>query len=230
MEKDRSKKKKQTKKPSLKVSRKKKKAKEDKRTIILKAARKVFSEHPYHTASMRMIAKEAGIDHPLIIYYFPGKGALFETILDGLIQELSQELPDWFKDLGNMSVSKGVSTYLDRAIGFYRVKPEIMRIMLLNMTCAIGKSGVVPGYKHIQTTFDMATKVLRQSSRFKIKPRQLSSIITGMSMMMVNLMGAREYHAEIQGLDPESDAYFKWAKDSIMFMITPVLNSFELKD
>jgi AcrR family transcriptional regulator len=230
MEKDNSKKSKQTKKRSPKVSQKKKKAKEDKRTKILKAAQKVFSEHPYHTASMRMIAKEAGIDHPLIIYYFPSKGALFEAILVGLNQELSQELPKWFKGIGNMSLSKGVSTYLDRAIGFYRVNPGIMRIILLNMTQSIRKSGAIPGYQHIQKAFEMGAKVFKQSSRFKIKTRQMSFFTKGVNMMMTNLMGAREYHAEIQGLDPKSDAFFKWAKDVIMFMILPVLNSFELKE
>jgi len=147
MENDNSKKMKQTKRPSPRVSQKKKKATKDKRMMILKAARKVFSEHPYHTASMRMIAEEAGIDHPLIIYYFASKGALFETILEGLTQELSQELPKWFKGIGNMSLHKGVSTYLDRAIDFYRNHPEIMRVILLNMTQSIRKSGLIPGYQ-----------------------------------------------------------------------------------
>jgi len=58
----------------------------------------------------------------------------------------------------------------------------------------------------------------------------MASIIKGMSLLMINLMGAREYHAKIQGLDPKSDAYFKWAKDVIMFMVLPVLDSFESKE
>jgi hypothetical protein len=50
------------------------------------------------------------------------------------------------------------------------------------------------------------------------------------SLLLINLMGAREYYAEIQGLDPKSDGYFRWAKYAIMFLILPVLNSFELKE
>jgi hypothetical protein len=39
-----------------------------------------------------------------------------------------------------------------------------------------------------------------------------------------------EYYVEIQGLDPKSDDYFRWPKNVIMFLILPVLNSFELKE
>jgi hypothetical protein len=204
--------------------------KKDKRDKILQAARKLFSEYPYHTASMRMIAKNAGIDHPLILYYFPTKAILFETVLEGLTQEFSQEIPGWFKGVGNMSLPKGVSIYLDRAIDFYRYHPGMMRIIMLNMTQSIRKSGLIPGYQHIQKAFYLGTKVFKASSRFNIKPRQMASITKGMSLMMVNLMGAREYYAEIQGLDPKSDEYFKWAKEIIMFMLLPVLNSFELRE
>ena len=58
----------------------------------------------------------------------------------------------------------------------------------------------------------------------------MESITKGMSLMMVNLMGAREYYAEIQDLDPTSDEYFKWAKEIIMFMLLPVLKSFGLRE
>jgi len=47
---------------------------------------------------------------------------------------------------------------------------------------------------------------------------------------MINLMGAREYYVEIQGLDPKSDDYSRWAKNVSMFMILPELNSFESKE
>jgi hypothetical protein len=47
---------------------------------------------------------------------------------------------------------------------------------------------------------------------------------------MINLIGAREYHAEIQGMDPKSDAYLRWVKKHIMFIAVPVLNSFELEE
>jgi hypothetical protein len=47
---------------------------------------------------------------------------------------------------------------------------------------------------------------------------------------MINLIGAREYHAEIQGIDPKSNGYLRWVKKQIMFIVVPVLISFELEE
>ena len=57
---------------------KSKAAKVPKKEKILRAAKKVFSLHPYASATMRMIAREARIDHPLIIYYFSTKAVLLK--------------------------------------------------------------------------------------------------------------------------------------------------------
>ena len=51
------------------------------REKILAAAKKVFAQHPYSTASIRMVGKTAEIDHPLISYYFPTKAELYEGAL-----------------------------------------------------------------------------------------------------------------------------------------------------
>ncbi len=46
---------------------------------ILTAAKMIFSEHPYHTASIRMVGDAAGLNYQLIIYYFSSKAQLFEA-------------------------------------------------------------------------------------------------------------------------------------------------------
>jgi AcrR family transcriptional regulator len=49
----------------------------DTRAEIVDAARAVFSEHGYSEASMRAIARRAGVDPALIHHYFTDKAALF---------------------------------------------------------------------------------------------------------------------------------------------------------
>lgn len=203
--------------------------KEVKKEKILKAAKKVFSLHPYASASMRMIAQEARIDHPLIIYHFSNKAILFETVLQDLIEEYKQAIPDWFLVSREMDVADGVSEYLDRALGFHFKHPELFRIILLNMTQSIKKGGMVPGYQLIQDIFKIWVSGFSRRSRLQIEPDQIVSFMRCMSLLMINLIGAREYHAEIQGMDPESDAYLKWVKKHIMFIVVPVLSSFELE-
>ena len=199
-----------------------------KKEKILRAAKKVFSLHPYASATMRMIAREARIDHPLIIYYFSTKAVLFETVLKDLIEQYKQAMPGWFIGIREMGMVDGVSTYLDRALGFHFEHPEIFRIILLNMTQSVKKGGMVPHPQVIQDTFNMSADVFSKSSRFNIEPEQIVSFIRCISLLMLNLIGAREYHAEIQAMDPKSDAYLRWVKNQIMFIVVPVLISFEL--
>ena len=209
---------------------KSKAAKEPKKEKILKAAKKIFCHYPYSTASMRMIANEARVDHPLIIYYFSTKAVLFETVLKDLIEQYKQAMPGWVLGMREMGLVDGVSTYLDRALGFHFEHPEMFRIILLNMTQSVKKGGMVPGYQLIQDIFNMWANELGRRPRFNIKPKQTLSFLRCISLLMINLIGAREYHAEIQGMDPKSDGYLRWVKKQIMFIVVPVLISFELEE
>lgn len=209
---------------------KSKAAKEPKKEKILKAAKKIFCHYPYSTASMRMIANEARVDHPLIIYYFSTKAVLFETVLKDLIEQYKQAMPGWFLGIREMGLVDGVSTYLDRALGFHFEHPEMFRIILLNMTQSVKKGGMVPGYQLIQDIFNMWANEFSRRPRFNIKPKQTLSFLRCISLLMINLIGAREYHAEIQGMDPKSNGYLRWVKKQIMFIVVPVLISFELEE
>jgi AcrR family transcriptional regulator len=209
---------------------KSKAAKEPKKEKILRAAKKIFCHYPYSTASMRMIANEARVDHPLISYYFSTKAVLFEAVLKDLIEQYRQAMPGWFLGLREMGLADGVSAYLDRALGFHFEHPEMFRIILLNMTQSVKKEGMVPGYQLIQDTFNMWVNEFSSSSRFDIEPKQIVPFTRFISLLMINLIGAREFHAEIQGMDPKSDEYLRWVKKQIMFIVVPVLISFELEE
>jgi AcrR family transcriptional regulator len=209
---------------------KSKAAKEPKKETILKAAKKVFCHYPYSTASMRMIANEARVDHPLIIYYFSTKAALFKTVLKDMIEQHRQAMPGWFLGLREMGLADAVSTYLDRALSFHFEHPEMFRITLLNMTQSVKKKGMVPGYQLIQHIFHMWANGFTRGPRFYMKPEQTLSFLRCISLLMLNLIGAREYHAEIQDMDPKSDAYLRWVKKQIMLIAVPVLISFESEE
>ena len=52
------------------------------RREILEAARDVFAEEGYDRASVRAIARQAGVDPALVYHYFDGKPALFVELLE----------------------------------------------------------------------------------------------------------------------------------------------------
>ena len=65
---------------------------EHRRLEILQAAKQVFAERGYHTASINDIIKSAGIARGTFYLYFSSKDAVFESILDLAIQELEARI------------------------------------------------------------------------------------------------------------------------------------------
>ena len=66
--------------------------KPDKRTSILTAAEKLFSELGYEGTSTRQIAKEAGANMAMINYYFGSKDGVFLEIMSNRIEGFSAQL------------------------------------------------------------------------------------------------------------------------------------------
>jgi TetR/AcrR family transcriptional regulator len=55
------------------------------RETILEAALEVFSQHGFRGATLDMIAAEAGLSKPNLLYYFPSKEAIHVTLLSQLM-------------------------------------------------------------------------------------------------------------------------------------------------
>lgn len=66
--------------------------KPDKKSNILIAAEKLFSELGYEGTSTRQIAKEAGANMSMINYYFGSKEGVFLEIMSGRLQTFSEQL------------------------------------------------------------------------------------------------------------------------------------------
>ncbi|RZK65201.1 MAG: TetR/AcrR family transcriptional regulator [Pedobacter sp.] len=66
--------------------------KADKRSSILEAAEKLFSELGYEGASTRQIAKEAGANMAMINYYFGSKEGVFMEIMTQRITDFKHQL------------------------------------------------------------------------------------------------------------------------------------------
>jgi AcrR family transcriptional regulator len=60
----------------------------DRRQAILDAALQVFANHGYHSASVSMIAKEAGVSKGLMYNYFESKEAVLLTLVNDLFDRV----------------------------------------------------------------------------------------------------------------------------------------------
>ncbi|MFC4055958.1 TetR family transcriptional regulator [Actinomadura syzygii] len=70
------------------------------RETILDAARRCFAEDGYAGTSIRRIARDADVDHALVLHFFGTKDALFGVVLrsvpllSGLVREVDEGGPD----------------------------------------------------------------------------------------------------------------------------------------
>lgn len=52
----------------------------DRRDVILDAGEALFGDHGFHAVTVREVAKEAGVDPALLMYYFGSKRGLFDAV------------------------------------------------------------------------------------------------------------------------------------------------------
>ena len=192
------------------------------REKILAAAKKVFAEHPYYAASIRMVGKAAGIDHPLISYYFPTKAELFEAVVEDVAETYYQANTSWLEGLGELSASRGLSLYIDRLLDFALIHPEALRIIALNLVQP-EESAIIPGFRRIQALLAGNTETFRHVAALRGSADEIRMFTESFNTMVINYLGAATYYAGILGVDPRSPDYLHWVKETLLFLFLPRL-------
>jgi len=199
------------------------------RERILRAARKVFAEHPYNAASFRMIGKEGGFDHPLINYYFPRKADIFEAVVVEICEEFFQANLTCFEGLDEMPPREGLALYIDRFLDFNLENPEPLRIIMLNITRVDRLEGI-PGYQHIPEVMARTRRTFEERANLKASPKDIGMFQNSFNALVFFYLGASSCQAEILGIEPDSPKYHKWVKDTLMYIFLPLLERLILPD
>jgi AcrR family transcriptional regulator len=218
-----------TNKPSPDAAGKKATKGEVTRERILLAARKVFAEHPYNAASFRMIGKEGVFDHPLINYYFPRKADLFEAVVMEICEEFYQANLACFEGLETMLPGEGFSLYLDRFLDFNIENPEPLRIIMLNVA-QVDRLDKIPGYQHIPEVMARTRKTFEERANLKASPKDIGMFQNSFNALVFFYLGASSCQAEILGMNPSSDEYLRWVKDTLMYLFLPRLEKLIFPD
>jgi AcrR family transcriptional regulator len=192
------------------------------RERILEAAKRVFAEHPYSTASIRMVGNAAGLDHPLISYYFPTKADLFEAVLEEIAETYYEANTSWFEGLETLRASKGFPLYIDRLLDFTSKHPEALRIIALNLVQPQDEE-IIPGYKRIQALLLSNAETFRKVATLRSPAREIRMFTESFNTVVINYLGASTYYAGILGMNPRSPAYRRWVKEALLFLFLPPL-------
>lgn len=187
---------------------------------ILTAARAVFARQPYHAASMRMIGKEGGFDHPIIRYHFPSKANLFKTVISDILDEFYEVNLNSYHGLQEMSPEDGLSEYIDRIILYARNNSESLKIVMLNIaqndtTDEIEK---VPGYEQIPDFFARTRNTFNEKISVRVSDEEVRRYVDSFNTLLVSYLGAGSCYASILGMKPDSRNYLTWVKETLMFL------------
>lgn len=192
------------------------------RERIIEAARRVFSEHPYHVASIRMIGKAGGFDHQLIRYYFPSKAELFEAVVAELCEEYFQGNISWLSGLDRIAPREGFPMYIDRFLDYNFKHPEALRIMALNSTLT-GDLSELPGYNHIPEVLAKTRSTFEQNVPLRAGPVEVGMFINSFNSIVIFFLGSASCQAQVLEMSADSEEYRKWVKDTLVFMFLPRL-------
>jgi AcrR family transcriptional regulator len=113
----------------------------EKRRKIVKAAYQTLAEKGFEGLRMREIAKNAGIDHSTLHYYFAGKEALIDGVVDHIVQDLaigrSQET-----ESGDLSPHEQLEAHFDALIQQTEQSPEMFVVLMEIHARAMREAGL----------------------------------------------------------------------------------------
>ncbi|HNY66495.1 MAG TPA: helix-turn-helix domain-containing protein [Deltaproteobacteria bacterium] len=192
------------------------------RERILKAAREVFSQHSYKAASTRLVARQAGVEHPLIHYYFGSKEKLFEAMTESIYGDVIRDQESWLKGLERMTPREGLSLFLDRMLDYTFANSDVLRISALNMV-HIGRIEEIPGYRFVILNMARMRRALEEKLPLQGSSREIEMFIYTFYSLMVSLIGTKSCHSQLLNMDPDGPEYRAWVKDACMTLFLPWL-------
>lgn len=161
---------------------------------ILKAAAQVFAEKGFHTATIKHIAKAAGVADGTIYNYFPNKDAL----LMGLLNQLNEtpERPQHFQDGQSLDFEVFLQVYLEHRMQQITEDLTILKGLLPEL---LVNPGLQEKYQSeiMAPTFQLAEGYfaqLMEEGKLKNLPVQLTTRLLASSVLgaaVLHLMGEK---------------------------------------
>ena len=163
------------------------------RNQILDAATKVFAEQGFHRATMRDVARAAGIADGTIYNYFDNKAALVLGILDRLNETPERE--GQFAQATTMGVDEWARQYIKQRSA--TIGPEGRRLLQVVLAEALANSELREKYSRqiIQPTYVLAEVFFRQwvadGSIRNVDPALALRVVsaTFLGVLMLQLIG-----------------------------------------
>jgi len=140
-------------------------AKEKTKIKILESAVELMTIKGYKNASLREIAKEAGVSNPTIYNYFPTKEKILYFYIEQKLIETSQVLQE-IEDFHTYTLREQLQTLIETQLEFYLEDREfVTQIMSMALTPSMGTMELI--YEAKEKFMEMVSEMLEISIEAK---------------------------------------------------------------
>jgi TetR/AcrR family transcriptional regulator len=105
--------------------------KADTRARIIAAAREAFSTMGFEGASLRSVAKDAGVPHQLATYYFKTKEELWMAVMDELAIGFFERLGERIRGLDGVDAATKLRLVVREFVKYSAEYPQLHRLMTM---------------------------------------------------------------------------------------------------
>ncbi len=182
----------------------------DKRRAILDAAITVFARQGYHSTRVADIADEAGVAYGLVYHYFRSKEAVMTELFTerwSLLLSAGDEL--LARDISPREKLSGIAGFI---IGSYRHNPELMKVIIIEVTRAANSFGATH-LPEISRAYDAVAQIVTEGQAAGVFRPEVDADFVGMWFY-----GAIEQLLSgwVFGLIPATDEEFERAQEMVV--------------
>ncbi len=193
----------------------------DTRQAVLDAASRLFHMYGYNGTSVRAIATEAGVNVALISYYFGGKKALLEQLMEAFLKGYLSELEGFIGETANDSINgQTIVDLAEHLLNFQAENYYMARFVFREITM----DSILT--REIMTTYLMKEKYLLEAlfKRLNLIEAKtgyfLDFLIMQFRDMVMLPFSQPQYIQKVYGLQPTQTSFLthylkhldKWAK------------------
>ena len=187
----------------------------DTRGRIIAAAREAFSTMGFEGASLRSVAKEAGVPHQLATYYFKTKEELWMAVMDELAIGFFARLGDRIRGLEGVDAATKLRLVVHEFVKYSAENPQLHRLMTMEGRRESDRL-VWLIKRHVSRHFAISTRLIREAQARGIvrpgDPGQLHYCAIGVATAAFSL--APEYKL-VTGHDPFTRSHVEEIADLV---------------
>ena len=199
------------------------KAKKDPESMkarILAVARRLFGEYGFHGTTMRMIAKEVGIDISTLHYHWGEKKDLYEAVIIDINNDLGRKFVEVEKVIHGRPLKERIAIGIDTMVEYLFLHPEISNLVLFRYFGKIRHEELVD-LKVPEFTIDIVRSMGLREDKEHIS-YSMASVLTIMNSIHSFISGEHFFRTMV---GQDRDGYIELVKKTLKDMFIPAFTS-----